>query len=90
MNVSLTPDLEQLVHDRLQSGQYASSSEVIREALCLLKERDEERRLRLEQLRTDIQAGIAAADRGDLVDGERFFHELRRELELRVGAEGPK
>ena len=33
MNISLTPELEQFVLDQVQSGQYKSSSEVIREAL---------------------------------------------------------
>ncbi len=46
MNVSLRPDLEQLVKEKIQSGQYRSPDEVFNEALNLLKARDEaERRL---------------------------------------------
>ncbi len=33
MNVSLTPDLEQLIHQKVESGRYPSASEVVREAL---------------------------------------------------------
>jgi len=33
MNVSLTPELERLVHERVESGLYNNASEVIREAL---------------------------------------------------------
>lgn len=33
MNISLTPELEKFVTDQVKSGQYKSSSEVIREAL---------------------------------------------------------
>ncbi len=44
MNVSLTPELEKLVQDKVASGLYQTASEVIREGLRLLKERDERQR----------------------------------------------
>ena len=40
MNVSFTPELENLVNDKVKSGLYNSASEVVREALRLLKEQD--------------------------------------------------
>ena len=40
MNVSLTPELERLVNEKVESGLYQTASEVVREALRLLKERD--------------------------------------------------
>ena len=40
MNVSLTPELEQLVNEKVKSGFYQTASEVVREALRLLSERD--------------------------------------------------
>ena len=64
MNISLTPELERLVTDKVKSGMYQTSSEVIREGLRLLKERDE----RLESLRRDIRAGFEAVDRGEFTD----------------------
>ena len=42
MNVSLTPELERLVNEKVESGLYQTASEVVREALRLLKERDAE------------------------------------------------
>ncbi len=39
MNVSLTPELEKLVQEKVASGLYNSASEVIRESLRLLHER---------------------------------------------------
>jgi antitoxin ParD1/3/4 len=46
MNVSLRPDLERLVNEKVQSGEYGSPDEVLVRALELLKEHDEaERRL---------------------------------------------
>ena len=59
MNVSLTPELEKLVAERVASGRYASASEVIREALRLLEERD-----RLNRLRDDVQLGLEQLDQG--------------------------
>jgi len=82
MNVSLTPELERLVQEKIASGLYGSASEVIREALRLMQERDQIRRVRLEELRRDVSIGIEAADRGELVDGEQFFEELQAELEI--------
>ena len=64
MNISLTPELEQLVTDKVKSGMYQTSSEVIREGLRLLRERDE----RLQSLRGDIRAGFDAVDRGEFTD----------------------
>lgn len=64
MNVSLTPGLEQFVNDKLASGPYQNASQVIGEALRLLKERDE----RLETLRRDVRAGFEAAERGEYED----------------------
>jgi putative addiction module CopG family antidote len=50
MNVSLTPELEQYVHSKVKSGRYLSASEVVREALRLLEERDRLREIRLATL----------------------------------------
>jgi antitoxin ParD1/3/4 len=78
MNVSLTPELERLVQEKLSSGLYTSASEVVREALRLLQERDELRRLRFQELKAEIAKGIEAADRGELVPAEEVFQELRK------------
>lgn len=58
MNVSLTPQLEDLVQKKVASGLYGSASEVMREALRLLEERDRVHALRLEELRTEIRKGL--------------------------------
>ena len=41
MNVSLTPELEQLINDKVKTGVYQTASKVIRESLRLLPERDQ-------------------------------------------------
>ena len=58
MNVSLTPELERLVNDKVATGLYTSASEVVREALRLLKEQDEIRAMTLRELKRDIAAGL--------------------------------
>lgn len=77
MNVSLTPELEQLIHSKVESGLYSSASEVVREALRLLHEQDELRRAQLEKLRREIAVGLADSERGRVVDGEEAFALLR-------------
>ena len=66
MNVSLTPELEQLIHKKVETGLYLSASEVVREALRLLEERDRIQALRFEEVRKEIQIGIDQADRGEV------------------------
>ncbi|MEM8600269.1 MAG: type II toxin-antitoxin system ParD family antitoxin [Bacteroidota bacterium] len=58
MNVSLTPRLEAFVKTRVETGLYASASEVVREALRLLEAQDRHREAKLKDLREDIQQGI--------------------------------
>jgi antitoxin ParD1/3/4 len=57
MNVSLTPALEKLVQKKVESGLYNNASEVVREALRLLKETEELRRARLKRLKTALAKG---------------------------------
>jgi len=62
MNISLTPQLEAIVKGKVESGLYGSASEVMREALRALEERDRFQQLRLEALRLDIQKGIDSGE----------------------------
>ena len=65
MNVSLTRELEKLVHEIVRSGMYSSASEVVREALRLLNEQEKLRRQKLEELRKEIQIGLDQIERGE-------------------------
>lgn len=57
MNVSLTPALEKLVQQKVESGLYNNASEVVREALRLMKESEELRHLKLKRLRAALAKG---------------------------------
>jgi antitoxin ParD1/3/4 len=61
MNVSLTPELEKLVQEKVASGLYQTASEVIREGLRLLKERDDRQTA---ALREAIQEGLTQLKTG--------------------------
>ncbi len=78
LNVSLTPELEQFVQSRVASGRYQTASEVIREGLRLLEERKQAREAAIEELRAKIRRGIEQADRGELLDGDAVFEEIRQ------------
>ena len=81
MNVSLTPRLEEYVKEKVKSGLYNSSSEVVREALRLMEERDRLRDIRLDELRKEIQIGIDQIERGEVTSGEEVFRQLRERNE---------
>jgi antitoxin ParD1/3/4 len=68
MNFSLTPSLEQFVRDRANSGDYNNASEVVRDAIRLLKRAEEHRALKMERLRAAIRDGDEALARGDFTD----------------------
>lgn len=59
-NVNLTPHLEAMLRQKVESGLYSSASEVVREALRLMDEQDRLRAAKLEQLRGDIREGLAS------------------------------
>ncbi|GAB7028034.1 type II toxin-antitoxin system ParD family antitoxin [Geotalea toluenoxydans] len=62
MNISLTPQLEALVKSKVESGLYGSASEVMRDALRLLEERDRRQSLRVEELRAEIKKGLDSGE----------------------------
>ncbi len=82
MNFSLTPSLEQFVRDRANSGDYNNASEVVRNAIRLLKRAEETRALKMERLRAAIRDGDEALARGDIteVNSDRELDELFAEL----------
>jgi antitoxin ParD1/3/4 len=65
MNVHLGDTFDKFVAELIASGLYQSQSEVIREGLRLLKEREDIRKLRLEELRREVQLGIDEISRGE-------------------------
>ena len=68
MNLSLTPQLEQFVRDYAATGEYNNASEVVREALRLFIRTEEERRLKLKNLRQARKKGDDAITDGEMTE----------------------
>jgi antitoxin ParD1/3/4 len=85
MNVSLTRHLQSFVQTRVASGRYQSVSEVVREGLRLLEQREADRE-DAKGLRKKIAIGLEQARRGELLDGEQVFRELETRTRRRRAA----
>lgn len=64
LNVSLPPEVEARVRQKVESGLYGSASEVIREALRLFEAYENARAATLAALRADISQGMADIEAG--------------------------
>ena len=79
MNVQLTQEMEQMIQDRVQSGRYASASDVVTDALRLLGHCDEIL-IGDPAVGQKIDEGWAAAQRGEFVEGAELFDRIDAEL----------
>jgi len=75
ISAELGDKLEAVVEDLVRNGRYNSKSEVLREGVRLVQERE----AALRELRAKIDEGVAAADRGDVRPAAEVFAELRTE-----------
>jgi antitoxin ParD1/3/4 len=79
MGILLTSEAEHFIQQQLETGRFSSVSEVVDAGIRLLEKRQTYQR-RFEELRRDVEIGIAQLDRGEVVEGETFMQELRTEL----------
>jgi antitoxin ParD1/3/4 len=87
MTVSLTPQLEAKIRQRVESGRYSDASDVVEEALRLLEEREQ-----LEHLRSLLAVGLEQSRRGEVIEftPERAEEIHRRAHERFLRGETPK
>ena len=81
MNVSLGNKWERFVDAKVKSGDFQTASEVLREGLRLLEEKELLKRISvssLGELKQKLLEGMASLDRGHGIDGEKAFVPLRR------------
>ena len=83
MNISLTPELEKFISSKVESGRYHSASEVVREALRLLEERDQVKSAQLAQFNQELGRRLDALDRGERVDPVDVRDKLERKSRAR-------
>lgn len=83
MDITLQPELEQFVREKITSGQYQSVNEAVNAGLKILMERELIYQGRFDQLRQEIMVGIEASEKGEVVDSETVFNSIRQKLEQR-------
>ena len=88
MNVSLTPELEKFVSAKVEAGRYNSASEVVREALRLLEEHDQNRAARLGEFNQELGRRLGSMDSGREVQPAEARERLTRRSELRQNEDG--
>ena len=76
-SVALGTHFEEFIKAQLASGRYNNVSEVVREGLRLLEDQEALRKMKLERLRADIQAGLDSGPATPL-DMEEIKAEGRR------------
>jgi antitoxin ParD1/3/4 len=77
LTISLSPQQLARIQQAVDTGAYASNSEVLREALRLWEQREELRMLEIARLRQAYEEGIAS---GPAVDGEEAFERIRARI----------
>ncbi len=82
MNISLTPELEKFVQTKVESGMYFSASEVIREGLRMLQEKEMLKQIKVEELKKEVRKGLDSLDAGEGIyfDAEQIKAEGRKRI----------
>ncbi len=77
LTISLSPQQLERIQKAVESGSYASNSEVLRDALRLWERQEEIRELEIARLRKAYEEGIAS---GPARDGEDAFARIRERV----------
>jgi antitoxin ParD1/3/4 len=85
ISIAVTPEMNAMIQEAVQSGQFASSSEVVRDALRFWKRREEARQEALAHTRALIQEGIDSGP-GRELDFDELKAEMHAEFERRQDA----
>ena len=92
-NVNLTGHFDPFIETGITSGRFSNASEVVREGLRLLEQREQEDKAKIQWLRGAAKEGFDAADRGDYVtlrsdrEIDDFVDQVRREVSEKLVAE---
>ena len=88
-NVNLTEHFDRLIETGINSGRFSNASEVVREGLRLLEQREREDEAKIEWLRSAAKAGFDEIERGDYVtlrsdqDIDHLVDQLRRKVSVK-------
>ncbi len=84
---SIGKHFEGLIQGLIESGRYSTASEIMREGLRLVEEREERRKAKLEALRAEIQKGF---DSGPMEEVGDMFERIRAQGRKRLAAKNAK
>jgi antitoxin ParD1/3/4 len=82
ISADLGEKLEAVVNDLVANGRYNSKSEVLREGVRLVQERE----AALAKLWAEIDKGVASAEAGHVRDADEVFDELEARYQALVDA----
>ena len=90
MEITITPEIEKMIGEELETGDYFSPTDVLRESLLYLRTRRIPKKERLENLRREVMKGVDAMRNGDYRSYnsaeemmEDIIKEARAELEAK-------
>lgn len=83
MEILLTPELDQLVKRQMDSGNYSSAADVVLTAMKFFEKHEHVYKGRFDELPREVVIGYEAAERGELMDSEVVFENLRAKLAQR-------
>jgi len=83
VSVALTPEMAAMMREAVETGEYASASELMREALRDWRSRRIQREQAVEELRRQWDIGIAS---GPAQDGEEAFARVGTRLDTMIAA----
>lgn len=89
LNINLPQQLENMVHEKVAAGLYASDSEVVHEALRYMEYKDKIRAMKLDSLRQDIQAGLDSGG-WEPLNIEAIVAEAKRRRDVKGGHNGAR
>ena len=78
MTIHLKPELEALIQKDVERGPYQSADEFVAQAVQMLHEHEQWLADNRAGIAAKIECGFAQAERGELVDGDQAFRQLRQ------------
>jgi antitoxin ParD1/3/4 len=91
-NINLTEHFDQFVERQVSSGRYSNASEIVRDALRLLEEQEQERREKLKSLRQAAKQGFDEIDQGKgiVLKGKKAVRHFITQIEAEVRSKAAK
>ena len=80
MTITLKPEQEKFIQEKLKSGRYQTVDEVVIEAFRLLEERDRHYEKWVEETRKKVAIGLEQLDRGEGIEGEIALARLKEKI----------